>query len=290
MKHQAHKLETLVGGEAKSNSNARTRFIAITSGKGGVGKTTIGANLGYLLANRGYKVGLFDADIGLANLDVMLGIKAQKTILHLLRGECQIEDIVLPVSENCFLIPGESGSEILRFGETFMMERFYSEIKKLNFLDYLILDTGAGIGENVQMFLGAADEIVVVTVPDPAAITDAYAMIKVLSATKSRLFMILNQAQNEKEGAKVFEKVKKVALSNMPDLELILAGSILKDDEIAKSVRTRRLFAIDAPNGKAAAKLEQIIDCVLRTMEHILLDEKKVGGFEYFFKKLLHQF
>ncbi|GHV02799.1 site-determining protein [Campylobacterota bacterium] len=288
MKHQAHKLEELFN--KKEPRTTQTRVIAITSGKGGVGKTTISANIGYLLAKRGLNVGLFDADIGLANLDVMLGVKANKTILNLLRGECSIEEIVLPIGDSSlFLIPGESGGEILRFSDQFMMDRFYDEIKKLDFLDYLIIDTGAGIGETVQMFLNAADDVIVVTVPDPAAITDAYAMIKILSAKKKRVSMLLNQAQSDKEGEKVYEKVRKIALSNMPDLELALAGIVHRDDEVSRSVRSRYLFSKEISSGKTVAKMEEIADRITQVEQNMLQGEQE-SGFGRFFKRLLNQF
>lgn len=289
MKHQAHKLAEMVS-EQKPPKNGKTRFLAITSGKGGVGKTTVSANLGWMLAQKGYKVGLFDADIGLANLDVMLGVKTGRNILHLLKGECAIEEILVEVDANLWLVPGESGNEILRFHDQFLMERFYNEIKKLDFLDYLIIDTGAGIAEHVQMFLDAADEVLVVTVPDPAAITDAYAMIKILSAKRERVFMLLNQVRNLKEGESVFGKIQKVAAQNLGTLELELAGLLPRDADVEKSVRSRYLFSKAVPNAAATMRLAEIIDRLVARMEHKMLQGREESGFGRFFKRLLNQF
>ena len=289
MKHQAHKLAEMVG-EQKPPKNGNTRFLAITSGKGGVGKTTVSANLAWLLAKQGYKVGLFDADIGLANLDVMLGVKTARNILHLLKGECAIDEILVEVDTNLWLVPGESGNEILRFHDQFLMERFYNEIKKLDFLDYLIIDTGAGIADHVQMFLDAADEVLVVPVPDPAAITDAYAMIKILSTKRDRLFMLLNQVKSTKEGESVFIKIHKVASQNLPGLSLEAAGFLPRDSDVEKSVRQRALFSKTVPNAAATMRLDEISKQLVARMEHKMLQGKEESGFGRFFKRLLNQF
>ncbi|MDR0664019.1 MAG: MinD/ParA family protein [Helicobacteraceae bacterium] len=289
MTNQAHKLAELVGSQ-NVDKNAITKFIAITSGKGGVGKTTISANVGWLLAQKGYQVGLFDADIGLANLDVMLGVKPEKTILNLMRGECGVEDILMRLDETLYLIPGESGGDILKFGGQYALERFYEEIKKLDFLDYLVVDTGAGIGESVQTFLNAATETIIVTTPDPAAITDAYAMLKVLSASRGRLLIIINQTQSDREGELVFDKISKVASKNLPNVELRLLGVLPRDNDIAKSVRGRYLFSKAIVGGRSSSRLDEILDRLLRLMERGVLDVKEGSGFSRFFKRLLDQF
>lgn len=287
---QAVKLRKMVA-EKTPPKRGKTRFIAITSGKGGVGKSTVSANLAYLLSKKGYMVGLFDADIGLANLDVILGVKSGKNILHVLKGEATLDDVIVPVAENLVLIPGESGNEILSFSDQTLFERFTEETRGLDNLDYLIIDTGAGIGEHVMMFLRAADAVVVVTVPDPAAITDAYAVVKVISEEHKTVQMILNQAKSAKEAEGVFGKIEKVAKSNIgPGFNLEFLGSILKDSGVESCVKKRVLFAREQPGIAPTMQLAEIAEKLTAKLERKVLQQKERSGFGGFFKKLLNQF
>ena len=246
-KNQAHKLEQIVS-KTQTKKQPNTKFITITSGKGGVGKSTISANLAYILSQKGFKIGLFDADMGLANLDVILNVRSEKNILHLLKGEAELDDIIVKVDENIILIPGESGNEIFKYGDDFVYERFYEQIGKLDYLDFIIIDTGAGIGESIQTFINAADYTVIVTTSEPAAITDAYAMMKIVCEKKESLFMILNQVKNQKEAELIFDKLIKVASQNIQNYNKIeLLGSINKDSSVEKCIRTRSLFVKELP-------------------------------------------
>ena len=291
MSDQAVKLRQMVAGKTAPKRQGKTKFIAVTSGKGGVGKSTVSANLAYLLSKKGYMVGLFDADIGLANLDVILGVKSGKNILHVLKGEATLDDVIVPVAENLVLIPGESGNEILSFSDQTLFDRFTEETKGLDNLDYLIIDTGAGIGEHVMMFLRAADAVVVVTVPDPAAITDAYAVVKVISEEHKTVQMILNQAKSAKEAEGVFAKIEKVAKSNIgPDFALEFLGSIVKDSGVESCVKKRVLFAREQPGIAPSMQLSEIAEKLIAKLERKVLQEKERSGFGGFFKKLLNQF
>lgn len=160
MKNQASKLDELVS--SVKNNKEVAKLIAITSGKGGVGKSTISANLSYVLWEMGYRVGVFDADIGLANLDLIFGVKTNKTLLDVLKGDVSFEDIIVNVESGLFLIPGHTGDEIFRYSAT-ILEKINAQSVILDSLDYLIIDTGAGIGESVQTFLRSSDGLIVVT-------------------------------------------------------------------------------------------------------------------------------
>ena len=288
MNNQAQKLQNLVQSQNKAKN---THFIAITSGKGGVGKSTISANLANVLSQNGYKVGLFDADIGLANLDVILNVKMGKNLLHVLKGECSLKDILIPINKNLILIPGESGDEILKFNNQFLFERFLDEASELDQLDFLIIDTGAGIGGSTQLFLEAADEVVVVTVPDPAAITDAYAVIKIVSRFKNNELLLLNMVKNEAEATRIYENVKRVANANIgPSLNLELIGYVASDKSVARSIKQRTLFTDDEAYGYASVQIKQIASNLLYRLERKVLKDEQSRSFGGFFKRLIEQF
>ena len=288
MNNQAQKLQNLVQSQSKSKN---THFIAITSGKGGVGKSTISANLANVLSKNGYKVGLFDADIGLANLDVILNVKMGKNLLHVLKGECSLKDILIPINKNLILIPGESGDEILKFNNQFLFERFLDEASELDELDFLIIDTGAGIGGSTQLFLEAADEVVVVTVPDPAAITDAYAVIKIVSRFKNSELLLLNMVKNEAEATRIYENIKRVANANIgPSLNLELIGFVASDKNVSRSIKQRTHFTDDAAYAEPSAQIKQIASNLLYRLERKVLNDEQSRSFGGFFKRLIEQF
>ena len=290
MGNQAQKLEELVASNAQKKSK-KTRFIAITSGKGGVGKSTISSNLAYVLSQSGLNVGIFDADIGLANLDVMFNVKIKKNILHVLKGEATVSDILIPITRNLILIPGESGNEILKYADAALFKRFMEEAQVLDKLDVMIIDTGAGIGEHIQMFLNAADDVIVVTVPDPAAITDAYATIKTVAALRNDIGLIMNQVKNEKEAEAVFEKIRKVALANIGgNLDLQLIGKINSDIKVSSSIKRRALFSVAYPNSQPYTDITQIANKIAARLERNMLVTPNESGLTGLFKRLMEHF
>jgi len=286
LKTQADKLKNLVEKETKT---LPTRVIAITSGKGGVGKSTISANLGYVLYDLGFKVALFDADIGLANLDVLLRVNAKKNIFNVLKGECELKDIAINIEDNFVLIPGESGEDILKYANEANLSSFFSQLDFLKEFDFFIIDTSAGIDARVQTFLDAADDVIVVTVPEPAAITDAYAMIKVISEKRDLVYMILNEVANEKEARNVFKTIFNVAQKNIDkEFRLQLLGYIQKNKLIMTSSVKRVLFTKEFPNSAVSEQVYQIARKIAKISERKVLEKKE--GITKFFKKIFSGF
>ncbi len=290
MGNQAQKLQELVATNSTKKSK-KTRFIVITSGKGGVGKSTISSNLSYVLSQSGLNVGIFDADIGLANLDVMFNVKIKKNILHVLKGEATVSDILIPITRNLILIPGESGDEILKYSDAALFERFMQEAQVLDKLDVMIIDTGAGIGDHIKMFINAADDVIVVTVPDPAAITDAYATIKTIALLRNDISLIMNQVKGEKEAEGVFEKINKVAKANIGgNLDLQYLGKINSDTKVSSSIKKRELFSIVYPNSQPHSDITAIASKIAARLERNMLVSPNESGLSGLFKRLIQHF
>jgi len=287
LKTQADKLKDLVKENITRPKN--TRFIAITSGKGGVGKTTFTANLGYALHKLGFKVALFDADIGLANLDVILKVNAKQNIYNVLKNECSLKDIIVEIEKDFVLIPGKSGDEIMNFADETTLSRFFNELEYLDDYDFFIIDTGAGIDKKVQMWLEGADDIIVITVPEPAAITDAYAMIKIISEKKDMAFMLINEVSGEKEAVNIFSKIKTVANKNLnQNFRLQMIGFLKKDKLVSNSSIKRILFTKEEPFSTVSEQIFNIAKKIAKISERKVLDEKK--GISRFFKKIFSGF
>ncbi|MCH5322117.1 MAG: P-loop NTPase [Helicobacter sp.] len=285
MKNQAANLELLLNDDKKCD----TKFIAITSGKGGVGKSTFSANLAYKLWQIGFKVGIFDADIGLANLDVMFGVRCEKNLLHVLRNQARLKDIIVPIEHGLYLIPGDSGTDIFRYKSEFMFETFIEDSSLLDNLDFVIIDTGAGIGEYTQVFLKNSDDVIVLTVPDPAAITDAYATIKLASVYKNRIFMLINMAKSNQEADLIFDKIQKIAQSNIKSVSLELIGKLSKNSLINHYTKNRGIFVKEEPNSSPSMETEEVARSLAKKLErNVLVQEDKRFG--KFFKRILGHF
>jgi flagellar biosynthesis protein FlhG len=172
-----------------------------------------------------------------------------------------------------------------------LFERFMEEAQVLDKLDVMIIDTGAGIGEHIQMFLNAADDVIVVTVPDPAAITDAYATIKTIAILRNDVGMIMNQVKSEREAIAVFDKIKKVANINIGgDLDLRLVGKINIDTKVSSSVKQRALFAVEYPHSKVCSDIEAIASTIVAKLERDMLVTSSESGLSGLFKRLLKHF
>ena len=230
------------------------RAIAVTGGKGGVGKTNVSVNLGVAAAEMGQQVLLLDADLGLANIDVVLGLHPQYDLSHVMRGERTLEEVLIEGPSGLQVIPGASGVQALAElspAEHTGLIRAFSEVACDT--DLLIVDTAAGISDTVLSFSRAAHEIVVVVCDEPASITDAYAIIKLLSRDHGhRRFRILaNMVRTAQEGRELYNKMCRVT-DRYLDVTLGFMGAVPFDDSLRKAVRTQRPVVQAFPRSRVA--------------------------------------
>ncbi len=219
------------------------RVISVTSGKGGVGKTNIVANLAYSLQSLGKKVMIFDADLGLANLDVLLGLAPKFNLSHVISGEKSLAEVVVRGPGNMLILPASSGvQELTRLSAQQKIKILTDLDFIIDDIDFLLIDTAAGISSNVMDFNVTAQEIIVVVTPEPTAITDAYALMKVLSMNYSqkRCKMLVNQATNAKEADDIFRQLNLVA-ERFLDISIDYCGYILSDDKLVRGVKRQRI-------------------------------------------------
>jgi flagellar biosynthesis protein FlhG len=244
--------ETSISGRDKKQQHPR--IITITSGKGGVGKTNIVANLGFTLSRYGQKVLIFDADLGLGNLDVLLGLTPEYNLSHVLKGEKKISEIVVPGPGRLQILPAASGIQELT--ELSPEDRYLVFSQLENFIqkfDIMLIDTAAGISTNVLYFNINADEIIMVATPEPTSITDAYALMKVLSVKYGidQFKLVVNSAVSDGEAEDVFRQLNMVA-ERFLDVNIDYYGGIMLDENLRKGVRQQKVVSELAPLTKAS--------------------------------------
>ena len=260
------------------------RVICVTSGKGGVGKTNIAVNLGVSLSKQGKKVLLMDADLGLANIDVLLGLKPQYTLHDVLSGERSIQEIIIDGPDNLRIIPASSGIELMSNLSHVQQARLIQAVSDLDIeIDYLIVDTAAGIAKDVMAFASASQDVLVVMADEPASLADAYALIKVMSKSHGvRRFNILcNMVSNELAGRVLFDRLVSTT-DRFLQVSLTHLGSIPADDYLRKAVRARSAVVSVYPNCSAS-------NCFRRHAESIdnWQHQELSGGIQFFFERFL---
>lgn len=261
----------------------KTRIIAVTSGKGGVGKTNVAANMGIAYAQMGKKVIVIDADLGLANINVIMNIIPQYNLYHVIKKQKTMSEIIIDTDYGIKVIMGASGfSKIANMGET-EREEFIKEMYTLSNADIIIIDTSAGVSKNVLSFVAAADEVVIVTTSEPTAITDAYGIIKVIATEVDNmnlsLKLIINRVDSAADGKRIADRMIKIAAQFL-NLKIEYLGFIYNDPGVAKAVLKQKPFLIMEPNGKASICLKHIVS----RLEKIEISEE--GGLGGFIKKL----
>ncbi len=237
------------------------RVICVTSGKGGVGKTNIVTNLGYALAKAGKKVLILDADLNLANVDILLGLTPRYNLHHVFMGEKTLAEVLVQGPEGLLILPASSG--IMELADLTEQQRLYflAEMSALaQKIDIMLIDTAAGINNNVIYFNLAARERIIILTPEPTSLTDAYALVKVLSTRHDvkKFRILVNLARSEKEALAVFRKLSIVADRFLDSLSLDYLGHIPYDSKLPTAVREQRLVSDifpDAPSSKMFSKL-----------------------------------
>lgn len=258
--------------------------IAVTSGKGGVGKSNLVANLAWQLAKRGKKVILMDADMGMANLDVILGVRPRYTLYHVIEGRKDVAGVITSVTDKLKLVAGGSGIAHLADLEGERREQILQQLAGLRkYADVLLIDTGAGLSPNVIGFLQYADEVLLVSTPEPTAMADAYGIVKALASEEPfpRVSIVVNRCASAKEAFGVSSRLKTVA-SQFLEVEVFYKGFILEDESVSKAVRAQKPYAKLYPETKASLCLSKIVDSYAKPV-HLKKKKFQFGFFQSLF-------
>ncbi|UYB50515.1 P-loop NTPase [Xanthomonas sp. AM6] len=237
------------------------RTIAVTGGKGGVGKTNISVNLSMALADMGKRTLLLDADLGLANVDVLLGLTPKFTLADLVAGRCTLEEVLIDMPNGLMVVPAASGRRHMAElppAQHVGLVNVFSELQRE--LDVMIIDTAAGITDSVLTFCQAAQDAVVVVCDEPASITDAYALIKVLSRERGvdRVQIVANMVRDLNEGRLLYDKLSRVCEKFLGDVSLNYLGCVPQDDWLRLAVQRQQPVVKAYPSSPSAQAIAEI--------------------------------
>ena len=291
MEDQATKLREMM--RHKNNSYERssgrkegkeTRIITVTSGKGGVGKTNVSINMALAYARMGKKVVVMDADLGLANVNVMLNMIPKYNLYHVIRKQKTMQEIMVDTEYGISIVAGASGfSKIANLNDS-ERQYFISELERLSAADIIIIDTSAGVSSNVLDFVAAANDAVIVTTPEPTAITDAYGIIKIIATEINNLNMglklVVNKVKNVAEAKKVADKMISIT-GQFLNLKVEYLGFIYDDEAVSRAVLRQKPFVVVDPKCKASLCIQHIVGRMNKT------ELRDGGGFGKMMKRFL---
>lgn len=289
---QANKLRDMI--QAKSvqivpSRSLSARVITITSGKGGVGKTNFAVNLAIYLSKIGKRVTVLDADFGLSNVEILLGVIPKYSLADVITGKSSIGEIITEGPMGVQFVSGGSGLNELANITNRQMSYIIEKFAYLDTIsDFILIDTGAGISNSVINFIKASDEAVIVTTPEPTSITDAYSLIKTVNEETDRLpkfKMVINRVDDLKEGSNIFEKLEKVA-NRFLGVNIEYLGSIPYDDNLVKAVKKQQPAIIYFPNCTFSKSMGEIADKLL----DIPAKQGHESGIKLFMKRLSNIF
>ncbi len=291
MADQAEKLRKMIEEAQKERDKEKdssiekfkkgdARIIAVSSGKGGVGKTSITVNLAVALSKLGNEVYVIDADLGLANVDVLLGLIPKYTLFHLINSERSLDDVIIEGPSGVKIVSGGSGiRELANLPE----EKVYNLIKNLAVLnkkaDYILIDTGAGISDMVLDFIKASNDLFVVVTPDAASITDSYALLKNISKSQENVYVIVNKVESSREADEVFSRLE-IVCKRFLKLDIQKLGYILDDFKVKDASKNQKAFFVEYPNSAASNCLKLIS----HRLSKVEIEDKKEGRFASFIK------
>jgi flagellar biosynthesis protein FlhG len=273
--------------ESGSNSTVNMpKVIAITSGKGGVGKTNVVGNLAIACQRMGKRVLIFDADLGLANIDIIFGLNPKHNIEEVIKGEKELSQVIVRGPEDVAILPASSGVQELAHLTEGQKINLLNEFDILsNMFDIMLIDTGAGISSNVTYFNMAAEERIIVVTPEPTSITDAYALIKVMfyqHGTKN-FFLLLNMVRDESEAKSVYQNLSRVVARFMGGISIDYAGFIPWDRLLQESVSRREPVVCCYPEGSSSNSFKELANYLLRQTDRRPID----GNIKFFWKSLI---
>lgn len=284
MLDQAQRLRQLA---VQNEENADVpRIITVTSGKGGVGKSNFVVNLGITLQKLGKKVMIFDADVGMGNDDVLMGFLPKYNVFDIVFNNKEIHEVVINGPYGLKLLPGGSGISKVEELTNNQRESFINKLNELRGLDYILMDTGAGINRSVLGFIACCEELILLTTPEPTSLTDAYSLLKAVNhfKIKSSSKVVINRVMSEEEANITFGKFNN-AVNNFLKMKVEYLGSVAEDRKLVQSVRQQQPLVIGYPNSEAA----QDINKIAKKLIGASMNENKTG-IQGLFKKIFNVF